>query len=125
MHEPQFVISKWIKLYNYQKNKIEKVGIMVGVAINGIDGEKWFNADYSICDVENDVFNEELAKEIAFNRAVLAREKRAAQRVANVVQSVGYQTCFLRKEYIDFCNRCERYFKNRLPIGKAEKYLKY
>lgn len=123
MHEPQSVISKWIKLYNYEKRKVEKVGIMIGVAIDGANGEKWFNADYSICDMENDIFNEEIAKEIAYNRAILARSKRASQRIAAEVEFMNYQTFFLKDEFIDFCHRCRRYFKNRQPIAKAEQHL--
>lgn len=114
---------EWIKEYNSHTGRMVKVGIMVGVPIDGLDGERQWNADYAICNFDLDVFDEERGKSIAYNRAVWARPKRANQPVSGQSIHVGYHEVDLAYRFTKFCKRCRRYFKDREPIAKAKKVL--
>lgn len=121
--DPYGMLWQWIKTYDPREDKMIKVGIMVGVPIDGDNDEKLFNADYAICNRELDKFDEEKGKTIAYNRAIWARPNRAAQKVVGEAVGRKYPQLILEEEFSDFCYRCKRYFKNRKPTAKAKKVL--
>ena len=120
---PGCPIFEWISLYNHATNRMEKVGVMVGVQIDGPNGEKLFNADYAICNKNLDTFNPEKGLQIAYGRAIKARPKRASRRVVGENVHVGYTDLILDDVFGSFCLRCRKYYKDRLPTAKAQKML--
>ena len=113
-------IWEWIKMYNPATRRMEKIGIMVGVPIEGENGESLYNADYSICNDKLDIFNPKLGKKIALGRALKAREKRSKQRVMGGI-SFFYRN--LEGIFGDFCERCRHYFKDRKPAPRIVNFL--
>ena len=118
------IVCKWLKVQEPREGRICTVGVMVGVPIDGPNGEKLFNADYSVCNEEYDEFDRDLAWRIAYGRAKACRPARAKKRVVKRVHSTWYgKQMRLSEEFADFCLRCRTYFKDREPAGKAEAVL--
>ena len=88
------------------------VGLFVGCCFDDV-----FNADYSICSAEEAYnFNKNLAEKIAYGRATngLTRKKRAMSRV----------NPDLAELYLNFIERCERYYKAAHPSDRVVKAKK-
>lgn len=116
-------IWEWIKMYNPADKRMQKVGIMVGVQIEGENGEKLYNADYAICNNELDEFNPYLGKKIALGRALKAREKRSKQRVDGSNVRLQYSVLDLENVFAEFCERCRHYFRDRQPSARIINFL--
>ena len=117
-------VCKWLKVYDRRSKRSFTVGVMVGVPIEGENGEPLFNADYSVCNENYDDFDRNIAWNIAYGRAMKAREKRAKQRILNRSSTTWYANQMRVKEEFDkFCQRCQIYFKDRQPAAKAKEVL--
>ena len=121
MENQEKLVCKWLKVQEPREGRICTVGVMVGVPVDGSNGEKLFNADYSVCNEEYDDFDRELAWRIAYGRAKACRPSRAAKPIVYRRHGTWYGSQMrLSEEFPKFCERCQTYFKDREPTAKAK-----
>lgn len=103
------MISKWIR---NAKNK--RVGYICADVVHTLDGNVYWNVDYSYC-ADSDEFNPETAIEIALNRTKVGafRKKRIRGRI--------HPEVFEDYEYM--VNRGKKYFKDIAPSPKVEVFM--
>ena len=124
MSSVEKTVCRWLKVYDRRSGRNVTVGVMVGVPIDGENGEMLFNADYSVCNEQFDDFDRSAAWKIAYGRAKKARKKRAEQRIVNRSSTTWYAKQMRVKEEFDkFCQRCQTYFKDRKPTARAKAVL--
>lgn len=115
-------IKQWIRAYDSRTDRNYIVGVMVGCCLDGENGEKLFNADYALCNGEYDAFDPDMAIKIAYGRARSARPNRAKQNV--VRRDCGWKGSGvdIREEFSKFIERCQTYYKDCRPTGKANAF---
>ena len=124
MENQEKLVCKWLKVQEPREGRMCTVGVMVGVPVDGPNGEKLFNADYSVCNEEYDEFDRELAWRIAYGRAKACRAARAAKTIVYRRHGTWYGSQMrLSEEFPKFCERCQTYFKDREPTAKAKTVL--
>ena len=124
MSDAEKTICKWLKVSDPRTGKVCTVGVMIGVPVDGAGGEPMFNADYSICNEEYDDFDRKLAWRIAYGRAKACRPARAVKPIVNRRHDTWYGSQMrLSEEFPKFCERCQTYFGDRVPAGKAKAVL--
>ena len=124
MENQEKIVCKWLKVQEPREGRMCTVGVMIGVPVDGPNGEKLFNADYSVCNEEYDEFDRDLAWRIAYGRAKACRPARAKKRVMKRVHSTWYgRQLQVSEEFASFCLRCQTYFKDRQPTAKAKEIL--
>ena len=115
-------IKEWIRAYDERTGRIYTVGVLVGCMVDSPNGEKLFNADYSLAQTEYDEFDPELAIKIAYGRARQARPRRAEKKVVRRDcgwKGSGVDIC---EKYFDFIERCQKYYKDCRPTAKASSF---
>ena len=115
-------IKEWIKVYDYRTRRNITVGVMVGCRIDGENGEKLFNADYSIINSEYDIFDPDTAVKIAYGRARKARPRRAKKNVVDRECGWNGSGVSLVEVFTDFIERCQKYYKDCRPTAKASAF---
>ena len=124
MSDAEKTVCKWLKVEDPREGKNVTIGVMVGVQIEGPNGEPMFNADYSVCNEEYDDFDRDLAWKIAYGRAKACRQGRAEKPIVYRRYGTWYGSQMrLSEEFPKFCERCQTYFKDREPAGKAKAVL--
>ena len=124
MSDAEKTICKWLKVSDPRTGKVCTIGVMIGVPVDGAGGEPMFNADYSICNEEYDDFDRKLAWRIAYGRAKACRPARAVKPIVNRRHDTWYGSQMrLSEEFPKFCERCQTYFGDRVPAGKAKAVL--
>lgn len=89
----------------------KQIGLVVAAKI---DGDR-YNVDYSVCHRDERFFNKDLARRIAYQRALQARPTRVRKRILD--DNVLYF-------YISMLDRAARYFKGCRPSDKVEWVMK-
>lgn len=93
---------------NYVKNdKGKTIGLIVAAKLD--DGR--YNIDYSHCCEEEDIFDKDMARNIAYTRACQGRKNRVKMRIMNVNVLHAYMT---------MVGRAKRYFKGCEPSDKVK-----
>lgn len=115
-------IKEWIKAYDPHTNRVYTIGVLVGCMVESKEDEKLFNADYSVVNSDYDDFDPELAIKIAYGRARKARPRRARKNVVRRDASWFKSGINMQEKYLNFIERCQKYYKDCRPTAKAANF---
>ena len=101
-------IRQYIEMrYDGVFSKPVKGGVLVGVNL----GDGTFNVDYAIANREYDEFDADLGTRIAYGRAMANRYGKKRKRFFVENASLPRKEDIINA-YINFCDRCSKYFKD-------------